>query len=46
MKEERREKRKLKEAQMRRVANLEALLEEYYKKGINSIQSVLQVEVK
>ena len=46
MKEERREKRKLKEAQMRRVACLEALMEENHRKGINFIQSVLQVEVK
>ena len=46
MKEERREKRKLKEAQMRRVAYLEALMEENYRKGKNFIQSVPQVEVK
>ena len=37
MREERREKRKQKEAQMRRVAYLEALMKEYYKKGINFI---------
>ena len=34
---ERREERESKEAQMRRVANLEALMEEYYKKGISFI---------
>ena len=46
MKKERREKMEAKEAQMRRVANLEALMEEYYKKGrdkILSFQSVLQL---
>ena len=49
MKKERREKMEAKEAQMRRVANLEALMEEYYKKGrdkIFSFQSVLQLEIK